>query len=468
MNVASKIVLVASLAFLPILGVHTWLSLEREESLFRSDMERDLSLLGAHLREIARVEWSRSGADGVDAVFRGAASADQRVAVQWRRKPLGQAGLLEEPGALVWVEPLVIRGETVGEILLTERLAPMYAYLNSTIVRLAALTLFLIAGGLLVARLLGYRLIGRRLDRLVAFAAETGAGRLGQRVDVGGRDEITRLGTSLEAMSATLARARAESKRLDEERLTMLQHLRHADRLASVGRLAGSVAHELGTPLNVVMGHANRIAEGSQAPSETKESAATIHRQIKRMEATIRDILGFVRQKPGDAERIDLKGVAESVCELLRPLAQRRGVALEIECALASAPVRGLVLQLEQALSNLVSNAIDASPEKGGRVVVALTREERVPRIGGKPQPVIVARVRDQGPGVAEEEIARLFEAFHTSKAVGEGTGLGLWLAEGIVRDHGGSIEVENPSDGGACFSIVLPVSEEGEPWAVS
>jgi signal transduction histidine kinase len=260
-------------------------------------------------------------------------------------------------------------------------------------------------------------------------------------------------------MSGALAQAREDAERLNQERLKMLEQLRHADRLAGLGRLAGSMAHELGTPLNVVMGHADRISQGTQAPMETKESAATIHRQVERMETTIRDILGFVRQAPGDEDEIDLNAVVNSVCELLRPLAGRRAVQLEFDASLAVAPVRGREVQLEQALCNLVSNAIDASPE-GGEVVLTVAKEERVPKSGGRAEPVIVARVRDQGPGVVEADIARLFEAFYTSKAAGEGTGLGLWLAEGIVCDHGGSIEVENRSEGGACFAMVLPGSQ--------
>lgn len=461
MKVASKIVLVACLAFLPILGVRTWLALEREEDLFRSDMERDLSLLAADLREMAIVEWGRSGASGVAMVIRAAAEADPRVGIEWRSAPLGERAIHERNGALVWVEPVAIDDETVGEIVLTESLAPMHAYLRSTLIRGGLLTLFLISGGLVVARLLSRRLIGRRLDLLVEFAAETGAGKLGRQVDVGGRDEITRLASSLGTMSEMLAEAHREAERLDRERLMMLHHLRHADRLASLGRLAGSVAHELGTPLNVVMGHATRILEGAQAPDETKDSAATIHRQVKRMETTIRDILGFVRHTPGPEERIDLNAVVDSVCGLLRPLAEGRGVQLEIAGVLGSATVWGRMVQLEQALSNLVSNAIDASPD-GGEIALSLAREERVPKGGGKAYGVIVVRVCDQGPGVAEADIARLFEAFYTSKAAGEGTGLGLWLAEGIVQDHGGSIEVENRSQGGACFAMVLPESEDG------
>jgi two-component system NtrC family sensor kinase len=463
MKVAAKIILVASLAFLPILGVHTALSLRREEKLFRSDMERDLSLLGSHLREISILEWSRSGNQGVKLFLGSEVEANPGVAVAWREATRTTRGLGESEDALVWVEPVVIDGTAVGEIVLTETLAPMRAYLHSTLLWLGVLTFLLISGGLVAVSFLSHRLIGRRLNRLVAFAAETGAGRLGRSVDVGGRDEITHLGSSLSAMSKALAAAHNDAERLNDERLMMLQHLRHADRLASLGRLAGSVAHELGTPLNVVMGHANRISEGTTTPSETKESAATIHRQVKRMETTIRDILGFAKQAPGREERIDLNAVAQDVCRLLQPLAQRQGVRLEVDAPPASARVRGRVVQIEQVLSNLVSNAVDASPE-GGEVSLEIAREERVPKTGGKARRVVVVRVRDRGPGIAEADIGHVFEAFYTSKAAGQGTGLGLWLAEGIVCDHGGIIEVENCSEGGACFTVVLPEEEVQRP----
>jgi len=459
MKVASKIVLVASLAFLPLLCIHTWMSLEREEALFRTDMERDLALLGKHLERIAAIEWSRSGAAGVSSMLADAAKADRRVALEWRSPSRGKRGVEQRPRAVAWVEPVVVDGNTVGEITLIEPLAPMYRYLNSTLVRLGSLTLLLIAAGLLAARLLSRQLIGRRLDRLVQFAADTGSGKFVQNLDVGGRDEITRLGSSLEQMSVSLELARREAERLGNERLSMLQHLRHADRLASVGRLAGSVAHELGTPLNVVMGHATRISEGSQSPAETKESAATIHRQVRRMEATIREILGFVRQAPAEEQRIDLKAVVESVCGLLQPLARARGVELEVDAESAPAEVWGRELQLEQALSNIVSNAIDASPDDG-LVVLSISRQEREATLGRKRRQVIAVCVRDQGPGVAEADIAHLFQAFYTSKAAGHGTGLGLWLADGIIRNHDGSIEVENGADGGACFTIALPACE--------
>jgi signal transduction histidine kinase len=459
MSIASKIVLIVVLAVLPVIAVHTFLSLQREEALFLSDMKRDLPFVGARLREVAEVAWRRAGPEGVRNVIGAARGVGEHVALEYRTEPTGKRGFDQGAEEVVWVEPVTVDGTAVGEIVVRESLQPMRTYLRSTLTRVAVLTAVLIAAALAAARLLSHRLIGRRLDRLMEFAASTGAGNLGGQIEVGGNDEIASLAGSLGAMSRELAEAHAEAEQLNAERLGMLQHLRHSDRLATLGRLAASIAHEFGTPLNVVLGHANRIAEGAQTPLELKESATTIHRQVTRMETTIRDMLGFARQQPGEVKQVDLGAVADTVHALLQPVARRRGVQFELETALASAPVEGREIQLEQVLSSLVVNALDASPERG-LVSLTLSREERTLEGKDEPRSVLVARVRDQGPGVPEEALPRLFEPFYTSKGA-EGTGLGLWLADGIVRDHGGVLEVEpTGSEGGACFAMVLPESQ--------
>jgi len=466
MKVASKIVLVALLSFVPVLGVYGWFSLEREDRLFRSDMERDLSLLGAHLGKVVVAEWTRGGADGVASIVKAAAVANGDLNVEWSpstgSEPLREHGLSARRRSLVWFEPVRIDGRYLGEIVLEESLAPMHAYLRATVLRFGVLTALLIAASVLAVHVLSRRLVGRRLETLVGFAARTGAGDLGKSVDVGGRDEIAALASSLGAMSEQLAEARRREEHTNAERFFMLQQLRHADRLASLGRLAAAVAHELGTPLNVVMGHADRIADGAHALPDTKKSAATIHRQVKRMEATIRDILGFVRKVPGKEEVVDLREVAETVSSLLRPLANQKQITIEVNPGQLANRINGYRLPLEQALSNVVANAVDASPP-GGRVRITITREQRTGRAGGQARPSVLMRVRDEGPGISKEEIERLFEPFYTSKPTGHGTGLGLWLADGIIRDHGGSIELENPTEKGACFAIVFPEAKTSD-----
>lgn len=459
MKVAPKLAMVAWLAFLPVLGMHAWLSVRREQSLFQSDLERGLSLLGEHLRQVVVTEWARSGEPEGEAILSAVARTDRDVEIRWLPEipPGAQRGLSAPQGDRVtWLEPIAIEGNPIAGIELSESLKPMHRYLRATLVRIGLLSVALAVASLVLAHAVGQRVIGRRLQSLVEFAKRTGAGRLGERIDLAGRDEISALATSLGDMSGQLAESRRQAEAANAERLAMLQQLRHADRLTSIGRLAGGVAHELGTPLNVVMGHAKRIAAASSWSEETRRSAETIHRQMDRMAATIRNILGFVRRSNPPVETLDLVAVVESVRELLAPLLAERRVEIVSEAKMHSALVRGSRIQLEQAISNLIANAVDATGADG-RVEIAIERTNGGPRIGRAPWPMIAVRVRDQGAGVPEECVERIFEPFFTSKPAGSGTGLGLWITQGIAHDHGGRIEFANLPGGGACFTMMIP-----------
>lgn len=459
MKVAPKLALVAWLAFLPVLGLHALFSVRREQALFRSDMERGLSLLGEHLRQVAVAEWDLNGESEVEALLAAAARTDRDIRIRWRSNGPAEVtrGLIvAAPGRMTWLEPVAIDGKPIGRIEISESLAPMYHYVRVTLLRIGVLSLALGLASVALAHAMGERLIGGRLRALVAFARRTGQGQLGHRIELGGRDEISALAASLNDMSEQLADAFQQTQAANNDRLSMLQQLRHADRLSSIGRLASGVAHELGTPLNVAMGHAKRIEKGSLTPAELGHAAEVIHRQMDRMAATIRNILGFVRSTTPPQECVDLVRVVESVRELLSPLLEERGVELAVVSALRDAPVRGSEIQLEQALSNLISNAVDATGD-GGRVEIEIGRMERSSAVGAASRSMLAVQVRDQGPGVPEERVPRLFEPFFTSKPEGSGTGLGLWITQGIVHDHEGRIEFANLTGGGACFTVLLP-----------
>lgn len=459
MKVASKFALITWLAFVPVLGLHGWLSVRRQEAIFRSDMERHLSFLGEYLARIAAAEWPLDGARGLRALIESASRADRRVQIKWKTAAGDKTpgGLIENGlDRIVWSEPLEIDGRRFGRLELSESLSAMHAFLHFTLVRIALLSAALGIAGTLLASLMGHRLIGRRLDSLVAFAGRVGAGRLGERTDLTGRDEISLLASRLDEMSEQLAIGREQTEAANAERLSLLQELRHEDRLATVGRLAGGVAHELGTPLNVVMGHAERLATGSPTPGEIEHATRVIRRSVERMTETIHNLLGFVRSAPSPTKRLDPVEVVESVCGLVAPLASQRRIDLALTKAQPGTRVRGNGVQLEQALSNLVVNAIDASSE-GGRVEVSVERVERVRRVGGTRRRMIAICIRDWGVGVDESKIERLFEPFFTSKPEGSGTGLGLWLAQGIADDHGGWIDVAIPPDGGSSFTLMIP-----------
>ncbi len=248
-------------------------------------------------------------------------------------------------------------------------------------------------------------------------------------------------------------------------RVETLDQLRHADKLASVGEFASGIAHELGTPLNIVSGRASIIAAGEvQEAEEVREQARIIAEQAQRMTRILRDLLDYARRGKRDSLPTDLCAVASECVSLLTAMARRADVALRLEpspAPLFSVADSG---QLQQALTNLIVNAIHATPT-GGSVVVALRGERRAPPVG--PDGAVGDHCRidvvDTGCGMDAQTLGRVFEPFFTTKGIGRGTGLGLSVARGIVRDHGGWIDVESRPGIGTGFSIYLPRLREAD-----
>jgi signal transduction histidine kinase len=228
---------------------------------------------------------------------------------------------------------------------------------------------------------------------------------------------------------------------LRREALTLL---RHADRLTTIGRLAAGIAHELGTPLNVVSGKASLISAGRTTGEDAKVAARVIEQQTDRMTTIIRHLLDFSRRGGTGRQPTNLRAVADETAELLRPLAKRHGITIACEGPATEAQVNRS--EIQQVLSNLLTNAIHAMP-RGGTIVL---RAE----LGAE---MAILRVVDHGNGIAPHVLPRIFDPFFTTKDVGDGTGLGLSVVHGIVDDHGGTIEVDSELGRGTTFTLRLP-----------
>jgi two-component system NtrC family sensor kinase len=203
------------------------------------------------------------------------------------------------------------------------------------------------------------------------------------------------------------------------------------------------------------------IASGELVGPDATESARIIHEQSKRMTAIIRQLLDFARRGGLSATgRVDLRASATRITGMLGAIARKAGVELSIA---PGDPVDAVAEQgqVDQVVSNLLVNAIQAS-RAGGRVEIQAQRALALPPadVGGEPRSMASLTVRDDGSGMAPEVAARVFEPFFTTKDVGEGTGLGLSVAYGIVRDHGGWITVDSAEGSGSCFTIYLPAPE--------
>ena len=248
-----------------------------------------------------------------------------------------------------------------------------------------------------------------------------------------------------------LSRHREHLERERQQHALTVDQLRHADRLNVIGTLAAGVAHEIGTPLNVISGNAELIVR-TRNEGEIRSMASTIRDQTDKISAIIRHLLDFGRRAGVKKATLDLGELARSAATLLTPIARKRDIVLVVEPGDAPVEVRGNLSELEQVVSNLVLNAIQAMDHGKITLRVGVTS-----RPDAETDTFGAIIVEDEGPGIGADVLPHIFEPFFTTKGVGEGTGLGLSVSYGIVRDHGGSIEVESTRGRGARFTVLLP-----------
>jgi signal transduction histidine kinase len=224
---------------------------------------------------------------------------------------------------------------------------------------------------------------------------------------------------------------------------------RVAEELASVATLVAGLAHEIGTPMGVIKGHASQL-ESAVSDEDAKWRLRTIQEQVSRISKIIQTLLNMAR--PGKAQQVpvSLKSVIEMTLAFLTEKFSHRGI--EAQAEIDSAPsVLGDSERLQQLFLNLFMNAVDAMPD-GGELRVALDSTA-----DGN----IKITIADDGQGIPARDLPRIFEPFFTSKEAGTGNGLGLMVAKGIVKDHGGSIEVKSEQGHGTEFRILFPCSAE-------
>lgn len=222
---------------------------------------------------------------------------------------------------------------------------------------------------------------------------------------------------------------------------------RVAEELASVATLVAGLAHEIGTPMGVILGHANQL-ESAVVDEDAKWRLRAIQEQVGRISRIIQTLLNMAR--PGKAQQlsVSLKSVIETTLGFLTEECSRRGI--EVRSEVDPAPsVLGDPERLQQLFLNLFMNAVDAMPDGGAlRVGLESTEDEK-----------LQITVADDGQGIPERDLPRIFEPFFTSKEAGTGNGLGLMVVKGIVKDHGGSIEVTSEQGRGTEFRIFFPAA---------
>jgi len=233
------------------------------------------------------------------------------------------------------------------------------------------------------------------------------------------------------------------------ERRRLQEQLFQSEKMSAIGQLIAGVAHELNNPLTSVVGFADFLAEQTQVPPGLREPLEVLRTEAERAATVVKNLLRFARKHDPERKRLPIKPVIESIASLLRGqlLAQNIELQLEFEAGL---PELDLDPQrLTQVLLNLVNNSAQAitAHARPGTIVLSVRHWH-----GGA-----AIEVRDDGPGMSPEVAAQAFDPFFTTKAEGQGTGLGLPIAQGIIREHGGQIALVTSPGAGATFTIELP-----------
>ncbi len=468
MKLATRLGLSISVGILGVLGVGAWLWVGWQRAEYRDDVVRDHYVLGRALAGSAELVWRTQGRERALELVEQINRREERMSVRFvrleapagdARRPLLSGVKLDperpyfstvrelpgEPPSIVSYVAAPVADRRDGAIEFVEPLAQEQAHARQVLAQALAATALLLLLCTAIALFFGFVFVGRPLRRLTEKARRIGAGDLSGPLEVRQHDEVRELADEMNAMCVRLAEANARVGAESEARIRALQELRHADRLRTVGEVASAMAHELGTPLNLVRMRGEMVATGEVEGEGCRRAGEIIVRESDRMSSIIRQLLDFSRREAPRIARDDLRRVAHETVRMLAPLAERNAVALELK---GDGPVHLEIdgNQIRQALTNLVHNAIQATPA-GGRVAVEVTANGEGARVV----------VRDSGAGIAPEHLSRIFEPFFTTKRPGEGTGLGLSVADGIVREHGGSIEVASEPDAGSRFTIHLP-----------
>ncbi|MCC7537409.1 MAG: HAMP domain-containing histidine kinase [Deltaproteobacteria bacterium] len=364
----------------------------------------------------------------------------------------------DDASMTTWI-PLRRDGNVVAALTIDEPLTDLAEFESVSWQQTAAGTLASLVVTLLLVFAWSASFVGRPLGRLVQHSRRVASGDLTVRTTLSQKDEVGELAIEMNRMTEQLEVSRRELERETGARLATLEQLRHSDRLRTVGQLASGMAHELGTPLNVVAGHAQLIASGESTADETAESARVIGEQAKRMTSLVRQLLSYARRGQPKREHVDLAELSRSVTTMLSPVARKRDVSLVIDADADTITLADPV-QVQQALTNLVMNAIDASPAGATVRVRVGTATAAAPDEAGPARARRYIAVEDSGIGIPTADLERVFEPFYTTKATGEGTGLGLPLVAGIARDHDGWVAVESRVGHGSRFTLSSSASK--------
>lgn len=501
MRISVKLTLGLAATALVTFGTYARLGLAEEERELRAVKERESSLLARSLQVSFENALRDGKLDDVHATVEHLKEIEQAVDVfvyasgeleatsgdeapsqahrDARAEALSSGKLVlrfvppAAPKAIIAAVPLTDEGdEPLGVLVLDRPVDELHTVLaasrRASVLVVAAIVLSTALVGLALGRLW----IGRPLDRLREGMRRVRGGDLGTAIPAGSNDEVGALAAEFNTMLAELRHARERLEAEAESRRQMQRALQEREKLARVGQLSAGLAHEIGSPLQVLIGRARTLEKRAHDHEAVRRQADIIVQQGERITRIVEQLLRFARRPRSTAPNVvDARKACQAVVDLLELEARNRRVSLELDPSRGRSEVLVSEDHMQQIVLNLATNALAATPA-GGRVRVSVEGVGEPSGDGGgaaargsSPEGASSARrvrlvVADTGRGIREADLPHVFEPFFTTRADEGGTGLGLATVRALVLEHGGTIDVVSELDVGTTFTVELPARD--------
>jgi two-component system NtrC family sensor kinase len=402
---------------------------------------------------------------------------------------------LHDVGGEKWLEvivPLHLGTKAIGGVRLVSSLDEAQSFLSKKRNRAMILTFFSILVILITLTMLFGKLVGDPIQRLVEAMSRAEKGDLEAEAQIQGEDELGKLGRNfnrmlrtirethqqniellrqvnqfneeltrrIEAATSELAKRNEELRLLNEALFESQRQLSQSEKLAAVGQVTATMAHQIGTPLNSISGYIQLMLQDGNLRPKDRDRLKIIESQLDRLADSVKSLLSFTRQPKPQLKSLDVNDVLEELIHLSEPWFLARNVKLSTNLSPDLPPVLGDSTHLQTLFLNLITNALDAMPQGG---VLTIKTQPVSPPLSSDDGRWLEISIADTGIGITEESKRRIFDPFFTTKKMGEGTGLGLAICEKIIKEHSGMIDVKSEVGKGSTFFISIPAFERSE-----
>ena len=390
------------------------------------------------------------------------------------------------------IVPIHTGEKITGGVRVVSSLDEAQSYLSNKRDRAFTLTFFSILAILITLTLLFGKLVGSPIQKLVEAISRAEKGDLETEAQIQSRDELGELGKHfnrmlktireahkqnvqllsqvnqfneeltrrIEAATFELANRNDELRLLNEALFESQRQLGQSEKLAALGQVAATMAHQIGTPLNSISGYIQLMLQEGNLLSTDRDRMKIIESQLDRLADSVKNLLSFTRQPKPELKPLDVNEILRELIHLSEPWIFSRNVKFFSSLSPDLPKVLGDPTHLQTLFLNLITNALDAMPHGGALMI---NTQEAPSPASPEHRKSLKISITDTGIGITEESKKRIFDPFFSTKKIGEGTGLGLAICEKIIKEHFGSLDVESEVGKGSTFLVYIPISQGNE-----